>query len=87
MMRGADYYWHWHGSKKTVRHTRDIILDIFKPLYIPREWLRPVEEGGKTPRELVNWLMMFFARKKGQDHLYPNGALERRRNSNDRQWH
>ena len=87
MIRGAEYYWHWQKSKTKVHKTRDIILDIYKPLYLPREWLKPIEEGGKTPREMVNWLMMFLARKKGQEKLYPNGALERRRKSNDRQWH
>jgi 1-acyl-sn-glycerol-3-phosphate acyltransferase len=87
MMRGAECYWSWHHKTKRPKKSTKIILDIYKPIFIPRTWLKRPEEGGKSPREIVNLLMMFLARKKGQKELYKNWALERRRQSTERNWH
>lgn len=63
-----------------------IIFKCFKPLFIPRDWLKKPEEGGKTPREIIDYLMMIHARVKKQDILEKNWALEHRREHADKPW-
>lgn len=64
-----------------------IIFKCFKPLFIPREWLKKPEEGGKTPREIIDYLMMIHARVKKQDKLDKNWALEHRRENTNKPWY
>ncbi|MBD3188339.1 hypothetical protein GF325_16005 [Candidatus Bathyarchaeota archaeon] len=54
-------------------------VHYFKPIFINREWLRKPSEGGKTPRQIIDHLMEFLARKNGQGKLAPNPRLESKR--------
>ncbi|MHA1821157.1 MAG: lysophospholipid acyltransferase family protein [Promethearchaeota archaeon] len=54
-------------------------IRFLKPFFIPREWLKRPEEGGKTPREIIDYVMLKLARLQGQKELAPNHSLERRR--------
>ncbi len=73
------YYKSWRFSK--MRFT------FLKPRFVPQEWLNPPEEGGKTPREIINWVMLIIARAFGQEELAPNQAVERRRKHPGQEWH
>jgi len=88
MLRGAEGYWGWgkgrHGMKRNP--FMKTIIDVFKPVYLPRSWLLPPDQGGKTPRDMINWLLMRLARRRGQTELAPNFALDRRRKATDRTW-
>ncbi len=66
---------------------RKILVEFLKPIFIPRAWLQPPQEGGKTPREIIDTLMMVLARKLGQDHLEKNPRLEDRRQYPGTAWH
>lgn len=88
LMRGAECYWGWR--QKNDPHTRNakkIIIDIFPPYFLPREWLKRPEEGGKSPREMANFMMMKLARKLGQKQLVENWALNYRRQGKHQAWH
>ncbi len=74
---------HVHQHKRF----RKILVEFLKPVSIPRAWLRPPEDGGKTPREIMDALMLLLARKLGQDHLEKNPRLEERRTRPDTAWH
>jgi 1-acyl-sn-glycerol-3-phosphate acyltransferase len=65
---------------------KKVIFTYLKPVYIPRDWLKPPEEGGKTPRELIDWLMLKIAKKLGQKTLAPNPALNNRKTDRT-PWH
>jgi len=52
---------------------------IFKPFYIPREMLNTPENGGKTPRELIDFVMLKLAHHIGQKELFPNKLVEMKR--------
>lgn len=59
---------------------RDPIVYYFmEPFFIPRDWLKPLEQGGKTPREIIDYVMLKLARINGQEELVPNRVLERRK--------
>jgi 1-acyl-sn-glycerol-3-phosphate acyltransferase len=66
---------------------RKVLVEILKPIFIPRAWLCPPQEGGKVPREIIDTLMLVLARKLGQDRLEKNPRLEDRRNSPGAPWH
>ncbi len=74
-----------HGSHN--KRFRKILVEYLKPVFIPRAWLRTPDEGGKTPREIIDALMMLLARKLGQDHLEKNPRLEERRTRPGTPWH
>ncbi|MHA1341111.1 MAG: 1-acyl-sn-glycerol-3-phosphate acyltransferase [Promethearchaeota archaeon] len=63
-----------------------IVFKVLDPLFIPRDWLKPPEQGGKTPREIIDYLMMMLARVKGQKELAINPVLERRRKMAGKPW-
>jgi len=75
IMQNTDAY-EFH---KKLKKPKKIRLTFLEPYYFPRDWLKKPEEGGKRPRELINHLMMKLARKLGQNKLYKNRVLERRR--------
>jgi hypothetical protein len=74
----------WKMSKREglVKH-RFTFLD---PIYIPREWLQPPTNGGKTAREMMDYLMVIIARKLGQHTLEPNHLLDHRRANGATLW-
>ncbi len=75
-----------HPIRNDVRFKK-ILVEFLKPVFIPRAWLRPAEEGGKTPRQIIDALMGILARKLGQDHLEKNPRLEERRTRPGTAWH
>ncbi len=80
---------HLRRKKMVQQNTRfrKILVEFLRPIFIPRAWLRPSQEGGKTPREIIDALMMVLARKLGQDHLEKNPRLEDRRQNPGTSWH
>jgi 1-acyl-sn-glycerol-3-phosphate acyltransferase len=52
---------------------------FFPPIWIPREWLQPLEQQGKPPREIIDYLMHHLAAKQGQRYLTPNRIIEYKR--------
>lgn len=81
LMRGNESYW-WGERRKPKK----ILVEFLEPFFLPREWLRPPEAGGKTAREIIDHLMLVLARVLGQDHLQPNPLLERRRRARGKPW-
>jgi len=81
LIRGAE-----SNRGNRTKKKRKILVEIFKPIYIPRNWLQPPEKGGKTPREIINKLMLVLARKVGFNSLAKNWALERRRRAGGQPW-
>ncbi|GAB4322156.1 MAG: hypothetical protein Kow0069_26720 [Promethearchaeota archaeon] len=69
------------GRLSKVRFT------FLEPFFVPRQWLKHPSEGGRTPREIIDEVMLRLARVFGQRELWPNPALERRRAARNRQWH
>ena len=60
-----------------VKHKMGPIeIHFFKPMFLDRSWLLPPEEGGKSQREIINYLMLFLAQKNGQKALVPNERVE-----------
>ena len=53
-----------------------IEVHFMKPFFIPRDWLKKPKDGGKTPREIIDFLMLKLARKNGQKKLAKNPRLE-----------
>ncbi|NMC05433.1 MAG: hypothetical protein GYA24_09485 [Candidatus Lokiarchaeota archaeon] len=72
---------------KDPRKLQKHLCEFLKPIFIPRAWLEKPDAGGKTPREIMNALMLVLARKVGHTSLKKNYALERRRQSEGRPWH
>ncbi|MHA1732384.1 MAG: 1-acyl-sn-glycerol-3-phosphate acyltransferase [Promethearchaeota archaeon] len=64
-----------------------VAFTFLEPVFVPRGWLKPPDEGGKTPREIIDWLMLKIARTVGQTELAPNRVLERRRANPGVEWH
>ena len=60
---------------------------ILKPVFIPRDWLKPPAEGGRTPREIIDHMMLILARFRGQETLGSNRVLDRRRGQAGKPWH
>ncbi|MHA1730429.1 MAG: lysophospholipid acyltransferase family protein [Promethearchaeota archaeon] len=76
LIRGSSCY-AYHFTPTTDA----ISVEFLEPFFLPREWLSDPGEDprGKTPREIVDWMMMKLARKRGQRELGENRGLERRR--------
>lgn len=51
-------------------------VHILKPIFIDRTWLEKPENGGKTQREIIDYVMLILARKNGQKELSTNERLE-----------
>jgi 1-acyl-sn-glycerol-3-phosphate acyltransferase len=56
-----------------------ITIHILPPVWIPRDWLKSPDEGGKTPRSMIDYAMEFIAKDLGQKRLYNNPRLYRKR--------
>jgi hypothetical protein len=64
--------------RREVQHKPGRIeIHFFKPVFIDRQWLKPPAEGGKTPREIIDFLMLHLAQKNGQSSIVPNPRLQR----------
>lgn len=76
LLRGSDCY-HIGKNPHLLPKTKKIYVKFFKPFFIPREWLDPPEKGtgGKTPREIIDYLMLKLARANGQENFAPNWSL------------
>lgn len=61
------------------RGRQKIVFKILDPYFIPRDWLKKPEEGGKTPRAIIDAVMMKHAAVMGQTELAKNRVLEGRR--------
>jgi 1-acyl-sn-glycerol-3-phosphate acyltransferase len=64
-----------------------VIFTYLKPVYLPRTWLLPPEQGGKTPREIIDFLMLKIAHKLDQKTLASNPLLDHRKAGNRNSWH
>ncbi|HMF33752.1 MAG TPA: 1-acyl-sn-glycerol-3-phosphate acyltransferase [Candidatus Lokiarchaeia archaeon] len=82
LMQGMEAY-----SHHRVNRFQKITVEFLKPVFVPRSWLNPPEEGGKTPREIIDALMLILARKLGQAKLVINPRLESRRTEPGTPWH
>jgi 1-acyl-sn-glycerol-3-phosphate acyltransferase len=69
-----------HGVKKVIFH-------ILEPEYLPQAWLQPPDNGGKSQREIIDYLMLKIAVKMGQKTLAPNPAVNNRKTHSDKPWH
>lgn len=83
LLRGAEMY-HVSGedrnrTKRPHRTFLPIEVHFLKPIFLDRTWLKPPEQGGKTPREMIDFVMHMIARKQGQKELAPNRVLEWKR--------
>jgi 1-acyl-sn-glycerol-3-phosphate acyltransferase len=66
------------ANRQMIQHKMgQIEIHFFKPRFLDRQWLQRPEEGGKTPREIIDYLMDFLARKNGQATFAPNPFLEK----------
>jgi 1-acyl-sn-glycerol-3-phosphate acyltransferase len=74
----------WGGKK---RFPVKIIYTYLKPVFVPRMWLNPPEQGGKTPRFIIDKLMLLIAHKFGQKKLSINPSLHHRRSEAGTPWH
>ena len=60
-------------------NTQKIKVQFFNPFFIHREWLKTPEEGGKTPREITDYIMDKLAKFNGQKTFLPNRIMEDKR--------
>jgi len=74
LIRGSGIYLYDVGIKRGP-----IEINFLDPFFLPREWLKKPAHGGKTAREITNYLMNLLARKLGQKNFIYNTRLERRR--------
>jgi len=72
LIRGEVDYTH------ILRNIAPIEIHFFPPIFLDRQWLKRPEDGGKTPREIIDYLMDFLARKNGQATFAPNPHLDAR---------
>ena len=59
--------------------TNKIIIKFLDPIFIPRDWLYEPEKGGRTPREIMDYLMNLLAREHGQKCVISNHRLNRKK--------
>ncbi len=57
--------------------TDKIIIEFLDPIFIPRDWLLQPEQGGKTPREIIDYLMNVLAKANRQKSFISNPRLNR----------
>ena len=78
IMQNCDSFW-WGERRKASK----IVLTVKKPIFIERTWLNQpnnkINDGGKTPREIIDFLMLSIAENLGQKKLVKNPLLERRK--------
>jgi hypothetical protein len=73
IIRGAEKY------RNVKPNTSPIDILFMKPFFLPRKWLLPPDEGGKTQREITDRLMRIIAHQMGQKDFEPNPGLDRSR--------
>ena len=76
LIRGGGVYLHKPGV-----HRGPIEIHFMKPFFLDREWLKKPDEGGKSPREIIDWMMLKIANKQNQPIVAKNRGLEQRRNA------
>ena len=59
--------------------TNKIAIKFLDPIFIPRDWLKKPEQGGKTPREIMDFLMNILARENGQKCFISNHRLNKKK--------
>jgi hypothetical protein len=59
--------------------TNKITLRFLPAYYLPREWLLKPDDGGKAPREIVDYMMSILAKARGQKHLLYNDRIDHHR--------
>lgn len=76
LLEGSGCY-HIDKNPKLSPRTDKITVKVMKPFFLPREWLNNPDENpeGKTPREIIDYMMMKLAREHGQKYLAPNRGL------------
>jgi 1-acyl-sn-glycerol-3-phosphate acyltransferase len=74
LIRGGGIY-----LAKPGIHRGPIEIHIMEPFFLNREWLKRAEKGGKSPREIVDWMMLKIAHKQKQSVLGVNRGLEERK--------
>jgi 1-acyl-sn-glycerol-3-phosphate acyltransferase len=83
LLRGAEIYRlrekTWGSHQPLWNKTKPISVHFFPPVFLDRAWLKPPAEGGKSPREMIDYLMHHLAAQQGQKHLRPNRLLQMRR--------
>jgi 1-acyl-sn-glycerol-3-phosphate acyltransferase len=83
LLRGAHCYrikeYSWPAENPNLKRNNPIEIHILPPIYFPRDWLLPPEKGGKSPREMIDYLMNTLAIYQKQRKLRPNRLLEMRR--------
>ena len=73
-------------SDPAARGARKIRIEFLPKIYIPRSWLKVPAQGGKSPREIIDTVLLVLARHRGQLHLSHNPVLERRRKTYGTSW-
>lgn len=100
ILHGGENYWrrgrrrhrkHGNPGKRKRRKKKDTrprkwVAHFYDPFFLPRDWLKSPDEGGKTPREIINYLMLKLAKKFGFTKLEKNRALEWRRSAKGKPW-
>lgn len=73
--------------RKKQHHPTKLVFHILKPVFIPQDWLRSPNDGGKTAREIIDYIMLIIARKFGQKQLSKNPLLQHRKHGAIHPWH
>lgn len=69
----------WKAEFPNLKPTMPIEVHFFPPIFLERTWLAPPDHGGKTPREIIDYLMLQLASKQKQTTLDRNPLLDWRR--------
>ncbi len=73
LIRGGKAY-------RSIRpNTSPIEVHFYPSFFISRDWLLSPEQGGKTPREITDFIMDKLAHYAGQETFLPNPKLEKKR--------
>ena len=80
VITGSECY-HIYNNPTLKPKTQKITIEFLKPIFFPRPWLADPKESeeGKTPREMIDYLMLELAHGYGQKRLAPNRGLENSR--------
>ena len=80
LIKGSECY-HIAKNFRLRPRTQKITIEFLDPYYIPREWLKDpkLNKDGKTPREIIDYMMNLLAKANGQRFFAPNKGLEWRK--------
>ncbi|MHA1820131.1 MAG: lysophospholipid acyltransferase family protein [Promethearchaeota archaeon] len=78
LINGSECY-HIDKNPKLKPVFQKIKIQFLKPVFIKRDWLKLPNEGGKTPRQIIDYLMKILAEKNHQKKLYTNPYLNARK--------